>query len=120
MRYGMTALVLVFVLLSSAGAQQPAPSAKPAHSPCSPQAEFTHSTGKFLSEGDLHWVEYHGSETYSFVEVRRDLTSIYLRDESRNMSVRLPLQGGWSTWQLGSLQAEAKWFTLYKVFPTTR
>jgi hypothetical protein len=60
-----------------------------------PIIRFEHANGHFVKK-DTTWIE-HGNEvsyTYEFREIARDDKWIYVRDDSRRMNARFPLNGG--------------------------
>lgn len=64
----------------------------------------------------IHWTESkaNGAESYVFEETRRDAEFIYLRDDSRDFTIRLPIKGGDSAL---SVNREKTWRPLYSVEP---
>jgi len=78
---------------------------------------YTHNGGhftKYSSGDDSYWLEAktEGTEQYRFREKSRDETWILLFDRSRNMTLRLPVDGGMSAW---STDGGANWHPLYRV-----
>ncbi len=76
-------------------------------------AAFRHSKGVFKQQAEGRWFEYWSDPTYTFVEKSRDASWLYLRDDSRNMDLRLPVKGGWCQLKTNN----RPWGNLYFVHP---
>ncbi len=74
---------------------------------------FRHSKGVFKRQEGGSWFEYWNDPTYAFVQQSRDGTWLYLRDDSRDIDVRFPIQGGWCQLRMGN----RPWGNLYFVTP---
>lgn len=74
---------------------------------------FVHSMGSFQRSGN-DWAEHHNSTStvYHFRHTGTDDSWVYARDDSRNMSLRLPFRGGYCQWQ-----TTGGWNNLYNVSP---
>jgi hypothetical protein len=73
--------------------------------------------GAFTALGDGEWEERAADGVYHFREQGSDSRGpwIYLRDASRNINVRIPVGGGTSSFQWGTLQRQGVWYKLYTV-----
>ena len=76
---------------------------------------FTHPQGSFTELGDGRWEEHAADGKYHFTQQHVDGAWIYLRDNPRNINVRLPLTGGWCAFQRGPLRPTGPWNNLYNV-----
>jgi hypothetical protein len=99
------------------GVQPEQPASQRQEKPVSPKATrvFTHTTGFFRELEDGKWEEQAADGKYHFTEQSVDSAWIYLRDSSRNINVRLPLNGGWCAFQRGPLRPKGPWNNLYSV-----
>ena len=73
---------------------------------------FEHTKGSFVKVGDL-WTEYRSdvSGPFTFEEAKRDDTYLYLRDDSREVNLKLPLAGGTMYWH----DTDGPWKVSYTV-----
>jgi hypothetical protein len=78
---------------------------------------FRHAGGYFQPLGGGSWLETNSGGPFHFERVGEDSNWIYLRDSSRDTNARLPIRGGWSAWQAGTLNANGRWNALYNVTP---
>jgi hypothetical protein len=75
---------------------------------------FQYANGQFKATGGNAWREIHnGSPTYSFVFQSNDGQYVYVFDQSRNLTLSLPVSGGWSRIRYGS----GSWSNGYQVQP---
>jgi hypothetical protein len=81
---------------------------------------FTHTSGSFTEQTDGRWIEKATDGVYNFTLDLEDATWLYLRDSSRTVNVRLPLNGGGSAYQNGPLSTSGTWNELYEVRPVLR
>jgi len=78
---------------------------------------YEYNGGAFLQHDGadpILWTEAksNGSEEYLFIETRRDDRWIYIFDEGRNFTIRLPIKGGRSSL---SFDGGKNWLPLYNV-----
>ena len=78
---------------------------------------FRHTNGFFKPADGGHWVDVTNGVTHNFQQLGADSDWIYLRDDSRNLNLRLPSKGGWSAWQTGALNASGVWTNLFEETP---
>jgi hypothetical protein len=71
--------------------------------------------GAFAAKGDGEWEERAADGVYHFREQSADSGWIYLRDDSRNINVRIPVGGGLAGFRWGPLLRESTWNDLYTV-----
>jgi TPR repeat protein len=76
---------------------------------------YTYDKGSFTALGQGRWQERATDGVHHFQEQGTDSAWIYLRDDSRNISVRIPVGGGWCAYQYGPLSREGGWTNLYSV-----
>jgi len=79
-------------------------------------------TGRLIRYSD-HWTEYNPNDescatvATSFVETGSDDTFFYISDPNRNMTDRVPKQGGDVYWSVGRIEpdtaARAQWTSVY-------
>lgn len=74
---------------------------------------FSHTTGLFTETTQGRWEERNGRDVFRFVETGSNKEWIYLRDDSRDMTIRLPRLGGWSAWKTGAADGGGQWTNLY-------
>ena len=77
--------------------------------------KYTYNKGSFTALGQGQWQERAADGVYSFQEQGLDSAWIYLRDDSRNVSIRIPVDGGWCAVQYGPLRKEDGWTNIYSV-----
>ena len=90
---------------------------EPVFEPGKVVARYTYPGGSFdqhAAKDPIYWREAKTDsvESHLFEEIRRDSDFIYLRDDSRGYSIRLPITGGNSAI---SSDQEKSWQTLYQV-----
>lgn len=74
--------------------------------------EFKHVKGIFKRDGII-WKEYVGnSMIHSFDETGHDSSWIFIKDNSRQLEIRIPLKGGFCQWRV-----TGDWRNLYNVVP---
>jgi uncharacterized tellurite resistance protein B-like protein len=80
------------------------------------------SNGSFKRLPNGEWEDRSPNGVYRFREQETDANGnwIYLRDDSRGMSVKIPQAGGTAYFQYGSLQKDGIWYSLYNVALTER
>lgn len=90
----------------------------PAPAPLTRQGTtYSYGRGYFTALGHGQWEEHATNGLYHFREESRVQNSdwIYLRDDSRNINVRIPVGGGLSGFQFGPLRRQGSWNNLYTV-----
>ena len=78
-------------------------------------ARYAYRGGAFCQHGDvapIYWTEEQDGKgtCFSFKEIRREAGVIHIHDNTRDMTIRIPLEGGLSEW---STDGQASWKQLY-------
>lgn len=75
---------------------------------------FKYQGGGFFESGEGDWVERNWTGSYHFVLRSSDEQFLYLWDESRQKTVRLPVSSGWSVFKNGPFSTDGPWSNLYE------